>query len=254
MICSSLNRLLRTTPPLGPGAGHSKSEKSHFVWTTFRGAGQVEYQQTPIEIYRGIHVFNSETNSRIENRPFLHNAQIDARDKALNGNVRKAARFLKCLKYDADIPLKISSYDITAIAYNAPPDFMRANRGEELFLIENLRHYLKFLIDNPTVMQSLQVPNGMRPIFCDEGASGNQLKDLYQEVQELVDDINKELAPGAPRLAVFETRVSADGTNRALTPTSALSSATGSLVAQVRARFLAGGPPLRFVQRWGEMH
>ena len=39
MICSSLNRLLRTTPPPGLG-GHGKSQKSHFGWTNFWEAGQ----------------------------------------------------------------------------------------------------------------------------------------------------------------------------------------------------------------------
>jgi hypothetical protein len=40
LICSSLNRLLRTTPPLTLG-GSSKNEKSHFQWTNALGAGQV---------------------------------------------------------------------------------------------------------------------------------------------------------------------------------------------------------------------
>ncbi|HEY1802380.1 MAG TPA: hypothetical protein VGG46_15745 [Terriglobales bacterium] len=165
----------------------------------------VEYQQRPLEVLRGIQIFNSETNTRIENRPFLHNARIDARDKSLQGNVRRAARFLKNLKYDADTELKISSYDITSLAYCVPGEYMQAGHGQELLLVENVRRYLKFLLDNPNAMQSLKVPNGMRAIFCEEGASGDQLKALVKEVQDLVDDINKELAPSLRKFA--DTRI-----------------------------------------------
>src|SRR5579864_2919433 len=38
IICSSLNRVLRTTPPPGPWVGHPKWEKSHCQWTNFPGA------------------------------------------------------------------------------------------------------------------------------------------------------------------------------------------------------------------------
>ena len=40
MICSSLNRLLRTTPPALALGGPSYMKKSHFCWTNFWGAGQ----------------------------------------------------------------------------------------------------------------------------------------------------------------------------------------------------------------------
>src|SRR5579872_7069591 len=44
MICSSLNRVLRTTPPPGPWVGPPKWEKSHFQGTNFRGTGHRQQQ------------------------------------------------------------------------------------------------------------------------------------------------------------------------------------------------------------------
>jgi hypothetical protein len=165
-----------------------------------------EYQATGLKFQRGIHVFDSSTNARIENRPFLHNARIAERDQRVGGNVRKVARLLKSLKYDADAAVDISSYDITSIAYRMPDEFMKATRGQELALLESTRIFLRFLIDTPEYRVSLRVPNEMRPIFGGKGATVEGLSQLYKEVQDLADEINKGLARSFRKLA--EARVS----------------------------------------------
>jgi hypothetical protein len=154
----------------------------------------VEYQKNSIPVYMGIQIYDSKANVRIENNPFLHNHRIDERDRRLNGNVRKVARLLKSLKYDADSSVDISSYDITSIAWVMPDDFMRAANGEELKLLENARFFLKWLLDNDTHRESFFVPNGMRKIFGGDGASVAGLRALHKEVQDLVDDINRGFA------------------------------------------------------------
>lgn len=166
----------------------------------------VEYQNTGSMIQRGVKIFDSKTNTRLGNRPFLHNARIDERDRLLNGNVRKVARLLKSLKYDADTKVEMSSYDIASIAYRMPDELMRAGRGSELWLVENTRLFLRSLLDDSQRRLSLKVPNEMRPIFGVEGASVEGLSELYQEVRDLVDDINKGLSRSFRKLS--EARVS----------------------------------------------
>lgn len=108
----------------------------------------VEYQTSGLAFQRGVHVFDSKANIRVENRPFLHNAKIDEKDRLLDGNVRKVARLLKSLKYDADTKVDMSSYDITSIAYRIPDDLMRPAQGAELLLVENARGFLRLLLDD----------------------------------------------------------------------------------------------------------
>jgi hypothetical protein len=146
-------------------------------------------------------VFDSKVNERIGNRPFLHNARINERDQRVGGNVRKVARLLKSLKYDADTRLDISSYDITSIAYRMPDDLMRPGHGAELLLVENARTFLRSLIDHAEYRTSLLVPNEMRPIFGSRGATLEALKALYTEVQDLVNDISKGLSRSFRKLA-----------------------------------------------------
>jgi hypothetical protein len=166
----------------------------------------VEYQISGLAFQRGVHVFDSKTNICIENRPFLHNAKVDERDRLLNGNVRKVARLLKSLKYDADSKVNMSSYDITSLAYRMPDDLMRPGYGAELLLVENTLGFLRLLLDDSSRRASLRVPNEMRPIFSSEGASVEGLNQLCKETQELVDDINKGLSRSFRKLA--EARVS----------------------------------------------
>jgi hypothetical protein len=166
----------------------------------------VEYQASGLSYQRGVHIFDSKANVRIENRPFLHNARIDARDRVLNGNVRKVARLLKSLRYDADTTVDISSYDITSIAYRMPDELMGPSQGAELALVENARLFLRWLLDDDAHRALLKVPNEMRPIFCTDGASVEGLKQLYKEIQDLVDDIAKGLSRSFRKLA--EARVS----------------------------------------------
>jgi hypothetical protein len=165
----------------------------------------VEYQTTGLAFQRGVQVFDSKANIRIANRPFLHNAKIDERDRLLNGNVRKVARLLKSLKYDADTAVNMSSYDITSIAYRMPDELMRPGHGAELLLVENTRTFLRLLLDDAARRTSLKVPNEMRLIFSSEGASVEGLTQLYKETQDLVDDINKGLNRSFRKLAEVRT-------------------------------------------------
>ena len=55
----------------------------------------------------------------VRNKPFLHNYHTEERDQKTEG-LRKAIRFLKSSKYDADTEVKFSSYDITSVAWNMP--------------------------------------------------------------------------------------------------------------------------------------
>jgi len=124
----------------------------------------------------------------------------DHRGKALQGNVRKVARLLKELKYDADTEVAISSYDITAIAYRMPNELMRPAHGAEPLLVENVHTFLQTLLNDANYRASLKVPNEMRAIFCVDGVSLQGLIQLHREVKELLDEIRKEFARSLRKL------------------------------------------------------
>lgn len=155
-----------------------------------------EYQQNNNEILRGVHVLDIELPERVGNRPFYHNFQVDRRDRAVNGNLRKVCRFLKSVKYDADPPLDMSSYDIVSMAWNMPDELLAADKGHELLLVANTRAFLGSLITNDDRRNGLKVPNGTRNVFGAEGATKWQLMALFKEVDELNSEIESSLAKG----------------------------------------------------------
>jgi len=134
---------------------------------------------------RGIRILDSSTGERIWNKPFLHNFLIDVKDERTNG-LRKAIRLLKSLKYDASNSLKISSYDICALAYGIDDELLCVTEGDYLQLAKNTREGLRYFIENAAARSVLKVPNDMRYVFCDEGTDFANLKLLVDELDELL--------------------------------------------------------------------
>jgi hypothetical protein len=143
-----------------------------------------EYRNYGYEFFRGVKILDSSENMRHENKPFYHNQLLENKDREVSGNLRKVIRFLKSLKYDADEELRISSYDISAIAWNMPNTSLDVKRGQELVLVENTKTYLQSLIDNDLKRSILMVPNGTRAVFGERGATRDQLRLLQLEVRE----------------------------------------------------------------------
>jgi hypothetical protein len=87
-----------------------------------------------------------------------------------------------------------SSYDIVSIAWNMPDSYLVGEKGKELALAQNARTYLRFLLNNDTVRNSLTVPNGMRKVFGEGGAAKSGLLALYTEVNDGLTEVEASLA------------------------------------------------------------
>ena len=150
--------------------------------------------------YRGVHVLDYHEFSRIPNKPFLHNSLLNNKDVATGGGCRKAIRLLKSLKYDADREVDLSSYDICSIVYNMPDWHLNGEKGSELQLALACHRYLCRLEEAPDLRNSIWVPNRMRPVFGDGGASETGLSQLKVELSQLLADVTADLRPSSRRL------------------------------------------------------
>jgi hypothetical protein len=153
----------------------------------------VAYQQYAAEVLRGVKVFDASLLERHESMPFYHNYLVDQRDQKFNGNLRRVCRYLKSEKYDAYPSLDISSYDIVSVAWNMPDAYLTGERGRELALAQNARTYLRALLNNDALRNSLSVPNGIRKIFGEGGATKAGLLALYAEVDETLVEVEASL-------------------------------------------------------------
>lgn len=142
---------------------------------------------------RGINVLDTKVPTTIRNKPFLHNRNIDQKDQK-TGGLRKVIRLLKTLKYDSDPELRMSSYDIASLAYNMSDAALQVPSGAYLMLAKNGAYELKRFIDNESVRNALEVPNGTRKVFGQNGATLQDLKELHSSLEDLLVNIGRPLS------------------------------------------------------------
>ncbi len=165
------------------------------------------WQKHRVKMARGVRILDTKVPELIRNKPFWHNYEIDAKDKK-TGGLRKVIRLLKTLKYDAEPELKISSYDIAAIAWNMSEPSLKVPSGAYLQLAANARDELKRFIDSEIVRNGLKVPNGMRNVFSTGGATFESLRQLHAELADLIRRIETARIISSSRTASASTRIS----------------------------------------------
>ena len=164
----------------------------------------VEFKASGLEYLRGIMILDNGSGERIPNFPFLHNYRVNEKDDLCNGSLRKIIRLLKRLKYEAEPEIEISSYDITAIAYNMSLNFLTVPQWADLTLVNNCNYYLRDLIKDEVARSNMKVPNLTRSVF--EAVSLNQLQRLQAETNQLVNDIQNETVRSFVKLSEARIR------------------------------------------------
>lgn len=163
------------------------------------------WQKHRVKMARGVRILDTKVPELIRNKPFWHNYEIDTKDKKTSG-LRKVIRLLKTLKYDAEPELKISSYDIAALAWNMPEPALTVQRDAYLPLATNARDELKRFIDNEALRNGLRVPNGTRLVFGAGGATVESLRQLHAELADLIQRIQMVRIISFSKTATASTR------------------------------------------------
>ncbi|MGE0558098.1 MAG: nucleotidyltransferase [Burkholderiales bacterium] len=163
-----------------------------------------KYAETGQKMYRGVQILDAQNKTRLKNTPFLHNAWIDYKDSKTNGGMRKAARLMKSLKYDAE-NIDLSSYDIVSLAFNISDDGLNHPRGMELSILNACHSFCVALQNDDQLRESLDVPDGHRKIFANGHATVVGLSRLTAALSGLINDVLTENQRSFKRLA--EARV-----------------------------------------------
>lgn len=149
------------------------------------------WKQYKVKMARGVRILDSKVPTTIKNKPFLHNHAIDKKDEETLG-LRKVIRLLKTLKYDAEPELKLSSYDIAAVAWNMNNTALTVADDGYLQLAKNALSELKRFIANDALRNALDVPNRTRKVFGADGAKLADLIAIHDELQSLIKRIELE--------------------------------------------------------------
>ncbi len=144
------------------------------------------------ELYRGINIYNKDEHSRSRDFPFLHIERINKKDPRTNGGFKKLIRLLKTLKVDADVEIKLNSFEITCALYDITDEKLNFPELNQLQLLPVASEQLNKLITNDVYRQSLKSPNGKENAFPDD-KKVIELKKLKREVDDLIADIKSAL-------------------------------------------------------------
>lgn len=147
-----------------------------------------QYRQTLQEKDRGVEILDNDVPERVFNTPFLNAERIHIKDQITLGGMRKAARLMKSLKYDA-ANMELSSYDIVAIAYNMDDGLLRVDYGKDLTIVHNCLTYCYLLQIDENLRNKIRVPDGHRAVFAPGHATEKGLGQLTAALSMLVGDI-----------------------------------------------------------------
>lgn len=157
-----------------------------------------DYQQTQNESERGVKIYHKKDHELLLNLPFKHIKLISERDSIYNGNLKMVIRLMKNMiadmpDYKKNVAKKLSSYDLASIAYHMNSE-LSLSYDMRLGLVEKIRAHLNKLLNNKTLRDALDVPDGSRKIF-DIEEKVESLKVLEKEFNDLAQAIFKDLKP-----------------------------------------------------------
>lgn len=139
--------------------------------------------------YRGIQVYNKDTNSKGDpDYPFLSIERINNRSADTNGRLKKMIRFLKNVKADSSLEIDLSSFDINAICYDIEPWKYREKTFVELVGV--VHGQLSSLLSDTSHSDRLTSVDGREFIFRGKPGKLRNMQLLFAEVISIFGDIS----------------------------------------------------------------
>lgn len=134
--------------------------------------------------YRGIRLYDKKDNKYIENYPFLHIARCDGKDRNVGGKYKMLVRYIKNIIKDTE-DIHISSYDAASLMYLQGDASLIACDYNPVALSISCESFLLRLLNDNTMMENANVPNGTRRLFGIGYLDKKEVLKLYMVVREI---------------------------------------------------------------------
>lgn len=142
--------------------------------------------------YRGIQVYNKDSNSKGNpDYPFLSIKRINDRSSATNGRLKRMIRFLKNIKVDSKVDIKLSSFDINAICYDIDTAKYWNKNFYELVPVVYLQ--LKSLVEDSYHSNRLKSVDGNEYIFLGNPGKLENLRQMMNEIDSVLLDLKRSV-------------------------------------------------------------
>lgn len=142
--------------------------------------------------YRGIQVYNKETNSKGNaDFPFLSIKRINERSADTNGRLKRMIRFLKNTKANSNQEIDLSSFDINAICYDINvAEYQNLSFYE---LVPVIYNQMKKIATDENKADNLVSVDGREYIFRGRISKKENLRILLAEIESIFIDLKNIL-------------------------------------------------------------
>lgn len=136
---------------------------------------------------RGIKIYNKEKGyAEGPDFPFLSISRINNRSNQSQGRLKRMIRFLKNVRTDADIEIKLTSFDINAICYDIPiAEYLSMDYKSIVYLLWHRLYHLWY----DGNLDNLKSVVGTEYVFKDKPDKIEALKLLENEVWNIYNDL-----------------------------------------------------------------
>ena len=142
--------------------------------------------------YRGVQIYNKNDHAKEKpDYPFLGIKRINERSTETNGRLKKMIRFLKNIKADSNIEIKLSSFDFNAICYDI--DTFKYSNKSFYELVPVIYNQLNSLISNYEHSNNLKSVDRNEFIFRNNRDKLNELGNILSEVSEILKDLKSNI-------------------------------------------------------------
>lgn len=150
------------------------------------------YQASRDKADRGVQILDLKTSALKSNFPFKYMHAITWKDLKTSTGTKKAIRLLKTLKYDAEIEIRLSSFDIASLVWNMPDQSLTFPDILETALLVSVQGELQNFCNSRERANALDVADGTRKIIQSD-KDFEALHRLNQELIDLIESIATEL-------------------------------------------------------------
>lgn len=157
-----------------------------------------EYVLQDNDIYKGVQIYDKDKHAKLKaDFPFLSIERINSKDKDVNGRLKKMIRFLKTVKAESGVDLKLSSFTINAICFDIPTANYITKDYIELVIV--IYTQFKKIVDDASYRFNLKSVDGMEFVFRKEDQVTEdkdkleEIKVIQNELLLIITDINDEI-------------------------------------------------------------
>lgn len=150
------------------------------------------YQNTHLEINRGICEYNFIKKTRRIYLPFLNSARLNSRNRKSGGSLKHLIRFLSSVVRDAELSIDLVHEEIVGVLYNMRLKELAVPSDSYLSLLPNVSQQLQYLINNDEYREKLLSPSRTEYVFGKRPKS-EALMQLKTELDEIIADLTEVL-------------------------------------------------------------